>query len=241
MDIEALERLGRLRSSGAIGEDEFEAEKQRILGSTPGPAPHPAAPPFEAPILDHDYLTADSADRKPTGGILLIAAIAVIILGGGGFAAYRYFKAGSVISIGAAKYALRSHVKGIHIGSLKELSKNPHDDDKSCLPYERAAISSDAKMAKSAGWHITAEETVGNLTAISFVGACTAASGNSFKPIDGNVGLYDGDQLKAVVYGKKVARVARGDDPSKLNINNGKPDKITARIVVTAGSIDIKS
>lgn len=37
MDFEALERLGRLRASGAISEDEFESEKQRLLGVEPEP------------------------------------------------------------------------------------------------------------------------------------------------------------------------------------------------------------
>ncbi|HEX4736314.1 MAG TPA: SHOCT domain-containing protein [Allosphingosinicella sp.] len=74
-----LERLQRLREKGALSEEEFQAEKRRLLGG--GPA-NPGAPPRldRLEVIDEDAPRSRTALYVVLGGIGLLVAILVGVL-----------------------------------------------------------------------------------------------------------------------------------------------------------------
>lgn len=242
MDFEALERLGRLRTSGAISDDEFNSEKQRILEGSLGSGEQAAKPKYEATNLDQDHVPQADAPQRSTRRTAVITILIALIFGAGSFVAYsyiiRYRKESTVAS---RAFSLRSQVKGIHIAALHELSRNPNGADKSCSSYEKTPVSGVAKAVALAGWHVTAEDAVGDLSAVSFVGACIPISATSFEVTDGNIGLYGEGHLKAVIYGKGIGAISRDTDRRRLQIKNYETGKVIARVVVTDRTISIKS
>lgn len=241
MNLEALERLGRLRASGAISEDEFISEKRQILDQA---AQQSLVQTIDSgspgPTCDNGYLPNDDVRPRSVGRVVVISLVSAVLLGAGGFTAYRYIAVNPERgSVAPAHYALRSQVKGIHIAASTKLSRNPHGDDSSCSRYEQAPVGRAAKVVASEGWHVTAEDHVGNLDAVSFVGACTPVSDTSFDPVDGNIGFYDGENLRAVVYGKKVGHIGSDGETGQIQIKN-ETGKVLGRILVSSKSISIK-
>lgn len=72
--LEAIERLHRLKESGALSEEEFAAQKAQLLAAAAAPAPEPAA-------AEPDWAPAPSPGLNK--GLLGGIAAAVVILGAG--------------------------------------------------------------------------------------------------------------------------------------------------------------
>jgi hypothetical protein len=241
MDFEALERLGRLRSTGAISEEEFESEKRRLLNrqtSHDDEDSERLAKIGSATVSDEEH----SVRNIPR--TILIVIVVLAVLTGAGFAAYRYLltqkSASNASEPGASvQYLLRSQVRGVHIAPTTELPQNPHGTDSSCEPYEKVPGSDAAKSVKAKGWHVTAEHEISGLQAVSFAGACAPVNENAFTPIDANVGMYDGEQLRAVIYGKALGYVEDGGDPAQLRIASKSNEQI-GRIIVASHKISIQ-
>ncbi|MCU0829029.1 MAG: hypothetical protein MUE52_16950 [Tabrizicola sp.] len=60
------------------------------------------------------------------------------------------------------------------------------------------------QTVQALGWQITAELPFGTLTAVSFAGRVTPATSGTCELLDGNVGLFDGDRLVALIYGTSL-------------------------------------
>lgn len=243
MDFDALERLGRLRATGAISDEEFESEKQRILGAYAAQNLR-SVPIQDVPMSAVEEWTSDESHTSKARLPLLIL-FALVALATVGFFTYRYVlpqKPSQLSSAtdGPVKYALRSKVSGIRIAPTTELPQNPHGNDPSCNPYEKSPAGTGAKLVRAKGWHVIAENPVGKFDAISFVGACTPVSGNVFTPIDPNVGMFEGDELRAVIYGKRLGFAESTDDPTELRITNKTNDEAIGTLVVTTGRITVQ-
>ncbi len=59
--------------------------------------------------------------------------------------------------------------------------------------------------AKALGWAVTGEVSLGGLDAVSFVGGFEPGTSGSCRSSDGNVALFEGDQLRWLVYGEEGA------------------------------------
>lgn len=70
--------------------------------------------------------------------------------------------------------------------------------------------STGGKVAKALGWAVTAEVSLGSFDVVSFVGGFEPGTSGSCRMTDGNVGLFDGDQLRWLVYGEKDAAPSIG-------------------------------
>jgi hypothetical protein len=120
-------------------------------------------------------------------------------------------------SSAGAELALASKVPGLEIVPLDTLPAAPVDQGDadycdhltSSFPFTDAA---NAVVAK--GWLVTGEQPFGDLTAVSFVGRMTQATSGTCELSDGNVGLYSGDQLVALVYSSQ---------PDALQIGSIRP------------------
>ena len=59
--------------------------------------------------------------------------------------------------------------------------------------------------AKALGWAVTAEVSLGGLDVVSFVGKMEPGTSGSCRTSDGNVALFESNQLRWLVYGEKGA------------------------------------
>lgn len=242
MDFQALERLGRLRDSQAISEVEFQAEKRRILGVASSSAQADAPPTRNTPTEDSrpDLVSSGRTPLKVRTIILLLGISAAIIVCG--TATYYYLRQRSYptdsVDVHTLGYALHSRVKGIRIAPTTKLPANPHQGDTSCSAYEHTPTSGGAKLVQSKGWHVISDFRVGQFNAVSFVGACEPISASAFRAVDGNIGMYEGIDLRAVIYGKRVGFSKSADDPMQLQITN-ETNEPFARVTVTSRKISV--
>lgn len=120
---------------------------------------------------------------------------------------------------------LASQVPGLDIVPLATLPAAPRDQGETefCSHLFRDSPTTPAGQAAAAlGWHVTAEAPLGDLTAVSFVGSATPATSGTCELQDGNIGLWSGDQLTALVY---------GTDPDALLIGSLRPFGTGLRIL----------
>lgn len=102
-----------------------------------------------------------------------------------------------------AEIPLSSGVPGLAVAPLSDLPPAPmaQGDRDGCLHKLLPAFTTPgAEVAHFQGWGVTAEQPFGALTAVSFVGRFTQGTSGSCELTDGNVGLFDGDRLVAVIY-----------------------------------------
>lgn len=103
-----------------------------------------------------------------------------------------------------AELRLTSQVPGLEILPLATLPAAPPDRGETdfCSHLFRNPVTTPGgRDAAAKGWHVTAETALGDLAAVSFVGSATPATSGSCELLDGNIGLYSGDRLVALVYG----------------------------------------
>jgi hypothetical protein len=112
--------------------------------------------------------------------------------------------AASVATPALADLTLGSRTPGLELVALDTLPSAPQDqgDTEFCdhLFVEKATTPG-GKDATAKGWHVTAELPLGDLTAVSFVGRAEPATSGTCTLLDGNVGLYSGGRLVALLYG----------------------------------------
>lgn len=239
MDFEGLERLGRLRASGAIGEDEFEAEKRRILGRPSGRPFQTIEPvsdlPPDASEEEGDRVSATSSARRNV--IISLCAVVAVLVGGAIF--YGYTKS-SKTPVSAFRYSVRSKISGLHISRPKSLSDNPNRVIEKCDGLDVAPTTSPSKNLLSSGWHVTGEQNLNGLDITSFSGSCFRDVGGRISSIDGNIAIYNGADLKAVIYGPKVGKLLREDGNGGVRIENAKTGGVLGTILIDSKSIIVQ-
>lgn len=111
-----------------------------------------------------------------------------------------------------AETPLSSQVPGLEIVPLSELPVNGNQGDTGLCDHLFVATitTPGGKDAAAKGWHVTAEAPLGDLTAVSFVGSTEPATSGTCELLEGNVGLYSGAQLVAVVYSSQPAKLQIG-------------------------------
>jgi hypothetical protein len=102
-----------------------------------------------------------------------------------------------------ADLSLKSDVPGLDLVALASLPAAPKDQGEAefCADlFVETTTTPGGQDAAAKGWHVTAEVPFGDLTAISFVGSATPATSGTCELSDGNIGLYSGSQLIALLY-----------------------------------------
>ncbi|MGL4235730.1 hypothetical protein [Tabrizicola sp.] len=103
---------------------------------------------------------------------------------------------------------LSSQVAGLQIVALDSLPAAPGDAappefcDHLTLPNPETPA---GRAVQAQGWSVTSEVPFGDLTAVSFVGGFVPATSGTCELLDGNVGLFSGDRIVALIYGTKGA------------------------------------
>ena len=112
-----------------------------------------------------------------------------------------------------AELSLSSQVPGIDLVPLAALPNAPAPQGEAgyCTHLFIDSITSPgAKDAAAKGWIVTAEAPLGDLTAVSFVGDAVPSTSGTCELLDGNVGLYSGSQLVALLYSTEADKVMIG-------------------------------
>jgi hypothetical protein len=112
-----------------------------------------------------------------------------------------------------AELSLSSETPGLDLVPLSTLPNAPAPKDEAgyCTHLFIDSVSSPgAQDATAKGWHVTAEAPFGDLTAVSFVGDAIPATSGTCELVDGNVGLYSGSQLVALLYSTQPEEVMIG-------------------------------
>lgn len=102
-----------------------------------------------------------------------------------------------------AEMDLTSQVPGLAIAALDDVPNSPMDqgDREGCSHKLVGGPTTPAgEVAHFQGWGVTAEVPLGDLTAVSFVGRFGQGTSGSCELLDGNLGLFAGDRLQAVIY-----------------------------------------
>lgn len=109
----------------------------------------------------------------------------------------------SLASPARADLALHSETPGLDLVALSTLPAAPKDQAETgfCSHlFVETVTTPGGKDAAAKGWHITTELPFGDLTAVSFVGSAIPATSGTCELRDGNLGLYSGSQLVALLY-----------------------------------------
>jgi hypothetical protein len=102
-----------------------------------------------------------------------------------------------------ADLSVTATVTGLEAVLLDTLPPAPADrGDPGFCPLVMGQPATPAGQAVQAkGWQVTAEFPIGDLTAVSFAGRVTPVTSGACEIMDGNVGVFAGDRLVALVYG----------------------------------------
>ncbi|KAA1183651.1 hypothetical protein FP026_06315 [Rhizobium tropici] len=110
------------------------------------------------------------------------------------------------------RIALKSEVPGLKITRLAKLPEVPDSDSSgapSCgvLPETKSA---GGKIASDLGWGVTGEAKLGPYEAVSFAGEFDQATGSACAIDQGNIALFDGSNLLALIYAEKNSKLTIG-------------------------------
>lgn len=101
-----------------------------------------------------------------------------------------------------------SNVKGIVLAPLTTLPAAPQqpqsDGSYDCSREIAVAPTTDAgKAVAKRGWIVASEARLGRYQAVSFASSCELAAGGYRSTVNGNVGIFDGHQLVALLYAQR--------------------------------------
>lgn len=125
----------------------------------------------------------------------------------------------AVIPAFLAVPALAQQVKGVNsdladyaISALSALPAPPeHEWGAICGNILSETSTPAGQIVQEQGWAVTAELPLGPLTAVSFIGTQIEGTSGSCTFLNGNVGLFEGKKLRAIVYGRDPKRPLIGD------------------------------
>lgn len=98
-----------------------------------------------------------------------------------------------------------SSVGAVAITPLSTLPKAPPDagDRALCSQFAVTPRSAAGRQVAAAGWTVTGEARLGRFQAVSFAGRFTQGTSGSCAIAAGNVGMFEGEALRAIAYARK--------------------------------------
>ncbi len=111
--------------------------------------------------------------------------------------------AASLASPALADLTLRTETPGLALVSQSVLPAAPDDQgdiDLCAHLFAETLTTPGGQDADAKGWRVTAELPFGDFTAVSFIGHATQATSGTCELRGGNVGLYSGGQMVALIY-----------------------------------------
>ncbi|PXW63791.1 hypothetical protein [Methylobacterium sp. B4] len=105
-----------------------------------------------------------------------------------------------------APLRVASSVEGVVVTPLSSLPKAPADpgERELCAHFLKTPQSAAGRQVSAAGWAVTSEARIGRFQAVGFAGRFTQGTSGSCEIAAGNVGIFDGETLRAIVYAPKT-------------------------------------
>ncbi|WP_040308725.1 SHOCT domain-containing protein [Asticcacaulis biprosthecium] len=200
-----LERVGKLHAEGLLSDEEFAAQKRRILETD--------SPDEKSQITVTDLASRLTAKRQNSTPFALIAGAAgFLVLLSWLVLSLSHTNWKTSFSVAGAEspqpkeYALRSNVAGASLVRLQQLpavKSYDGDADNYCGdPDQYKAQTPGGKIAQQQGWRVVKEEAFQRLDSVFIIrGYDPGTSGHCFTK-DANLAFFDGGQLIGVLYGK---------------------------------------
>lgn len=121
-----------------------------------------------------------------------------------------------------------SQVPELRLVALANLPRNPKPRpvDDYCSNYVSADVVSDgARTVQRNGWIVTSETKLGKYDAITFVGSLEGATSGTCFHVDGNLGIFEGPDLKAIGYWRHSAKspATQGDNGLQDSLGLAQP------------------
>jgi len=213
--LELLEHLARLKDDGILSEEEFQSEKDKLLA---GGEPPQTLPTRRQPAHKREWLK--------TLTIGFSVAVVLIILG-----AVLWIPVHPEVTPSASLTntltppqsstpRVASSVRGIRIATLTELPVvRPRTViPEYCATRHTTPTTSVGRFVSQRGWHVTSEGSLGAYEAVAFVRTFEPGTSGVCSPVDGNVAIFRGGALIAIVYASGDTRSSIGRLQSFPNI-----------------------
>ncbi|TQX85192.1 MULTISPECIES: hypothetical protein [Rhizobium] len=123
------------------------------------------------------------------------------------------FNAPTLISKAIANdgISVKTTVPGIAIARLSKLPKPPEPiSSATACNVLRELKTQGGSEATSLGWGVTGEAKLGQYDAVSFAGRLDQVAGSACEVAQGNVALFDGTELLAILYADKQSKLTIG-------------------------------
>ncbi|WP_419898571.1 PASTA domain-containing protein [Roseomonas sp. USHLN139] len=105
---------------------------------------------------------------------------------------------------------VQSQVEGLAFTPLAALPPAPRGADGRLCGFAKPGETPAGRLVSRAGWAVTGEEKLGRLQAVSFAGEFQPGTSGSCEIRQGNVALFEGEQILAVAYARPGARRSIG-------------------------------
>ncbi|ONG45850.1 hypothetical protein BKE38_25975 [Pseudoroseomonas deserti] len=105
---------------------------------------------------------------------------------------------------------VQSQVEGLAFSPLSSLPRAPAGADGRLCGFSKPGETPAGRLVSRAGWAVTGEERLGRLQAVSFAGEFESGTSGSCAIRQGNVALFEGEQLLAIAYARPGARRSIG-------------------------------
>jgi hypothetical protein len=109
-----------------------------------------------------------------------------------------------------AEFHAASTISSLKFTVLNTLPEAPKIIGREICNCVANPASEGGKLVKAHGWPVTAEVPMGHLEAVSFAAHFEAAYGGPYVTQQGNIAIFDGPRLIALVYGAKASDPAVG-------------------------------
>jgi hypothetical protein len=225
--LEQLQRLQTLRASGALSDEEFEQQKDRLLNRKLWPIVAGISS-LAAVIAVGAYVGLDiDTGMKPSSA------------------------ATKPLSNGAApntrpsldtKLSFGSHIAGASLVGIAELPPVPSHaaDNADCTDCFVVPKTAGGQVAAAKGWHVVQEAKLGDLDAVLIVSHMEQQTSGRVEPEDANVALFDGAKLVGILFGKgkqgiEIAKLEPAG--GELRVWSAIPESLQGRLHVRGTAI----
>lgn len=216
---DVLERLGKLRADGILSDEEFEAQKRRILEADSATRAEPTFEEVavEEPVEKQRYWTKIAI----AGGAVVLLVLLIWLFSPssstGSNSSDTVVENTAMSDLEAllqpTTYALRSNVTGASLVRIEQLpTVTPYGDNSDDYCGERLrATTVGGKIAEQRGWRVVKEAQFHGLDAVLVVrGYDPGTSGHCFSK-DPNLAFFEEDRLVGVLYSKGKSGIGMND------------------------------
>ena len=214
-----LERLGKLRADGILSDDEFEAQKRRILEAD-GVARADSIVD-EAPFQEPIETRRDWTKIALVGGAIALLIVLIWLFSPSSTtnsnSSDAVMENTATVALESSPeqttYSLRSNIAGASLVRIEQLpTVTPYGDnsDDYCGETLRATTAG-GKIAEQRGWRVVKEAQFHGLDAVLVVrGYDPGTSGHCFSK-DPNLAFFKGDRIVGVLYSKGKNGIGMND------------------------------